>query len=192
MTAIVAMLLVLVGLVVVVAVGSRLLVWLVPSRRVQERRFRAVAEALGGRFGRSLVVADAELRLWLHGHPVFVTSSFGKHGYEASWVRIEALEGAPWPGIHLDLVPGQGVEHEGIGDDGRAAAEELGALVGQPCGLEIRQKLWGEQGFAELSCGGFLSDRDDAPEALARAIQLIQRVAFDLTPTPEAGEAEQA
>lgn len=174
------LLLVLLGLLVVIGLGSRLLVLAFPHRRAQEQRFRAVAAALGGRFGRSLFVADPELQLWLHGQPVFFTSSFGKHGVEITRVRIGALEGCPWPGLYLDLVPREPVEHEHLGQDGQAAAAELGSLVGHPCSVEIRQKLWGDQGFAELLCGGFLSDRDDGAEALARAVLLLQRVALDL------------
>jgi hypothetical protein len=179
MTGLVMVPLVLAGLVVAIGVLSRVLLLVFPHRLAQDRRFRAAAEALGARFRRSLVVADPELRLWLHGQPVFVTSSFGRHGVELSRVRLDDLEGCPWPGLYLDLAPGVIPQCERLGPDGLDAAGELAALVGGPCSLEIRQKLWGDRGFAELSCGGFLSDHPDGPDVLARAILLMQRVAYD-------------
>ncbi len=182
MEALLAIVVTVLGLLVVIALGSRLLVLAFPHRRAQEQRVRDVAEALGGRFGRSLFVADPELRISVHGQPVFVTSSFGKHGHEISRIRVDRLRDAPSPGLYLDLEPDRAVEGERLGEDGRAAAAELVELVGHACTVEIRQKLWGEDGFAELLCGGFLTDRDDGPEALARAILLMQRVAYDLVP----------
>ena len=188
MSGLLMLLLVLFGLLVVIAIGSRLLAMVVPRRRAQERRFRAVATTLGGRFGRSLIVADPDLRLWLHGQPVFVTSSFGKYGHEISSVRLGALEGCSWPGVSLELEPGRPVEHEHLGEDGLAAAAALAALVGHPCSVQIRQQLWGDQGFAELLCGGYLTDHDDGAVRVARSVVLLQRMAFDLRPVGGAGE----
>lgn len=180
MTGVLVLPLVLLGLLLAIALLTRAVVLLVPWRRAQEQRFRAAAAALGGSFQRSLLVADPELRLSLHGQPVFVTSSFGRYGHEISRVRVDGLETCPVVGWYLRLEPGVPVEHPGLGEDARAAAGELAALVGQPCTLEIRQRLWGSLGFAELLCGGFLTDRDHGPEALARAIALMVRVGNDL------------
>jgi hypothetical protein len=178
MVGLAAMLLVLLGLLVVIALGSRLLVRLVPMRAAQEDRFRAVATELEGRFGRSLIVADPELRLWLHGQPVLVTSSFGKRA-EITRVRIDGLEGCPLPGVYLRLLPGEPVEHDRLGPEGREAARNLADLLGQESRIELRQKLWGDQGFIELMTGGFLSDRQAAAPVLARAVHLLQRIAMD-------------
>ena len=185
MTTVLAFLPGLLGLAVAVTLGSRLLVLLFPARREQEARFRAIADELGGRFGRSLFVADPELRLSLHGQPVFVTCTFAKHGYEHTRVRLDALQGCALPGLYLDLEPGAAVDEPRLGDDGRAAAAELAQLVGHACKIEILQKLWGELGFAELISGGFLTDRDGG-RTLARAISLMQRIAMGLVPELEA------
>ncbi len=185
MTGFLALLVVLAGLALAIALGSRLLVLLFPARREQQARFRAIAEALGGRFRTSPFVADPELRLWLHGQPVFVTSTFAKHGYEHTRVRIDALQGTAWSGLYLDLEPGAVVEEPRLGHDGRAAAAELAELVGHACKLEIRQKPWGDLGFAELLCGGFLTDREEGGRSLARAILLMQRIALDPAPVAD-------
>jgi hypothetical protein len=178
MVGLLALILVPLGLLVAIAIGSRVMVRVVPMRASQEDRFRAVARELEGHFRRSLIVADPELQLWLHGQPVLVTSSFGKRS-ELTRVRIDALEGCPVQGVYLELRPGEAVVHERLGPDGLEAARALADLLGQEGSVELRQRLWGEQGFIELMTGGFLSDREAAATTLARAVHLLQRIAMD-------------